>query len=88
MMNADSVFSSPIGPRTLRRQVHPINAVVVVVHDFGQTKVSDFYFPTGCAVHQQDVTCVSKYSRIKAEAVVMCPDFTNAQADRLPGLRS
>lgn len=53
-------FFSPIGPCTLWRQVHPIYAIVIVIHDFGQTKVSDFDFSTGCAVDQQDIALKSK----------------------------
>lgn len=53
-------FFSPIGPCTLWCQVHPIYTIVVVIHDFGQTEVGDFDFPTGCAIHQQDVALKSK----------------------------
>ena len=49
--------SLPVSTGSLGRQVHAVHAVVVVVHDLGQAKVSDLDLPTGRAVHQQNITC-------------------------------
>lgn len=49
---------SPVRPRALWRQLHAVHRVVaVIVHDLGQTEVSDLDLPAGRAVHQEDVTC-------------------------------
>lgn len=46
----------PVGPCSLRGQLHAICRVVaVIVHDLGQTKIGDLYLSASCAVDQQDV---------------------------------
>lgn len=53
----------PVGPCPLWCQVHPVHTVVVIIHDFGQTKVGDFDFPAGRAIHQQDVALTTKQNK-------------------------
>ena len=49
----------PIGARALRRQIHAIlRIVVVLVHLFAQAEVGDLYLATVLTGAKQDVACI------------------------------
>ena len=47
----------PVGAGPLRCEVHPVRRDVLVIHDFTETEVRDFYLTTHWPTTEQYVAC-------------------------------